>query len=92
MMTGWTEYALAMILFVASHFLPRLGGLRERMIGALGRRAYFSLYGALSLALLAWIIGAAGRAPYVELWPPLPWTRWIPNLAMPVAILFVTCG
>ncbi len=91
-MTGWTEYALALTLFVASHFLPRLGGLRERMIGAIGRRAYFSLYGVLSLGLLAWIIHAAGRAPHVELWPQLPWTRWVPNLAMPVAILLVACG
>ncbi|WP_305970571.1 MULTISPECIES: NnrU family protein [unclassified Mameliella] len=91
-MTGWTEYALALALFVASHFVPRLGGLRETLIGAVGRRAYFSLYGLLSLALLAWMILAAGRAPYVELWPQLPWTRWVPNLAMPLAMVLLTCG
>ncbi|MDX2483726.1 MAG: NnrU family protein [Pseudodonghicola sp.] len=91
-MTGWTNYALAMSFFVASHFLPRIGGLRERLIGAVGRRIYFSAYGMLSLALLAWIIIAAAGAPYVEIWPQIPWTRWLPNLAMPVAVILATCG
>lgn len=86
-MTGSTEYAVALALFVASHFLPRLGGMREKLIGAVGRRTYFSLYGLVSVALLVWVIVAAGRAPYIELWPQLPWTRWVPNLAMPLAAI-----
>jgi len=90
--SGWGEYALAMALFVASHFLPRLGGLRERLMARYGRRAYFTAYGFLSLALLVWVIAAAGRAPYVELWPQFPWMRWLPNLAMPLAAMLVTCG
>lgn len=91
-MTGWINYALAMFFFVASHFLPRIGGLRERLIAAVGRRIYFSAYGVLSLALLAWIIIAAAGAPYVEIWPQMPWARWLPNLVMPVAVLLATCG
>lgn len=91
-MTGWTEYTLALALFAASHFVPRLWGLRDRLIGAVGRRVYFSVYGLVSLALLVWVIAAAGRAPYVELWPQWPWTRWVPNVAMPVALVLVACG
>ena len=91
-MSGWGEYALALAVFVASHFLPRLGGLRERLIDRLGRRSYFTAYGFLSLALLIWVIAAAGRAPYVELWPQYPLMRWLPNLAMPLAAMLVTCG
>ncbi|MBN7786488.1 hypothetical protein JYP51_16290 [Ponticoccus gilvus] len=91
-MTGWTEYTAALALFAASHFIPRLGGLRDRLIGAVGRPVYFSVYGILSLGLLVWLISAAGRAPHVELWPQLPWTRWVPNLAMPIAVLLITCG
>lgn len=91
-MTGWTEYILALAIFIASHFLPRVGGLRDRLIGAVGRRMYFSTYGLLSLALLVWLIVAAGRAPYVELWPQLPWTRWVPNIAMPLACVLIICG
>ncbi|GGF78949.1 Uncharacterized membrane protein [Mameliella alba] len=91
-MSGWTEFALAMTAFVGSHFLPRLWGLREKLIGSLGRRIYFSLYGLLSLAILAWVIGAAGRAPYVELWPQTGWGRWVPNIAMPVALVLTALG
>ncbi|MFC0200613.1 NnrU family protein [Paracoccus rhizosphaerae] len=91
-MTGWTEYTLALLLFVASHFLPRLGRLRERLIAAAGRRIYFGAYGLLSVVLLIWVIMAAGRAPYVEIWPPLPWTRWVPNLAMPLAAVLAAWG
>lgn len=91
-MAGWTEYTLALAIFVASHFLPRVGGLRDRLIGSVGRRVYFSVYGVLSLGLLVWIIAAAGRAPYVELWPQMPWTRWVPNILMPLSILLLCCG
>ncbi|WP_370270237.1 NnrU family protein, partial [Nioella sp.] len=88
-MTGWTEYTLALAIFIASHFLPRIGGLRDGLIAAVGRRVYFSAYGLLSLALLVWVIVAAGRAPYVELWPQVPWTRWVPTIASPIATVLV---
>ncbi len=45
----------------------RIGDLRGRLIVLMGRRAYFSFYGVLSLALLVWVLLAAGRAPFVEL-------------------------
>lgn len=91
-MIDWTEYGFALGIFVASHFLPRVGGLREGLIRAFGRRVYFSAYGLLSLALLVWVIVAAGRAPYVELWPQMPWSRWVPNVLMPLSVVLVTCG
>ncbi|SFE51377.1 NnrU family protein [Roseivivax sediminis] len=91
-MTGWIEYATALSLFAASHFVPRLWGLRERLIGAMGRQTYFSVYGLVSVALLAWLIAAAGRAPYVELWPQPAWARWVPNIAMPVSVMLIAAG
>lgn len=91
-MNDWTEYLLALALFAASHFLPRLGGVRERLIAHVGRPAYFAAYGVVSLVLLIWLVAAAGRAPYVELWPQWPWTRWVPNLVMPLAFVLIACG
>jgi uncharacterized membrane protein len=91
-MTGWTEYTLALVAFTASHFVPRIGDLRGRLIGRVGRRAYFSVYGLLSLALLVWVIVAAGRAPFVEVWPQAPWTRCAPNLLMPLATVLIVNG
>jgi uncharacterized membrane protein len=90
--SGWSEYTLAMALFLGGHFVPRLFGLRARLTQALGPRLYLSLYGLVSVALLIWAIAAAGRAPSVTLWPQLPWMRWVPNIAMPLAILMALCG
>jgi len=91
-MTGWSEYTLALALFTGSHFVPRIADLRGRMIASIGRSTYFALYGALSLVLLIWVVGAAIRAPYLEVWPQQPWSRWVPNLAMPLALMLGCCG
>ncbi|PTE21982.1 NnrU family protein [Cereibacter changlensis JA139] len=91
-MIGWLSFFAALFLFFATHFLPARGGLREALIARLGRRGYFALYGGLSVALLAWLVAAAARAPYVELWPNLPWQRWAPTLVMPVALFLVVAG
>jgi uncharacterized membrane protein len=89
---SWLPFALALGAFAASHYLPAATGLRERLVARFGRRAYFTAYGLVSLVLLAWLIAAAGRAPYVELWPQHPWQRWLPNLAMPLAFVLAACG
>jgi uncharacterized membrane protein len=89
---SWLPFALALAAFAASHYLPAATGWRDGLIARFGRRAYFSAYGLLSLLLLGWIVVAAGQAPYLELWPQLAWTRWLPNLAMPFAFVLAACG
>lgn len=91
-MTGWLEFAAALALFVGTHFLPTRRGLRDRLIGAMGRRAYFSVYGLVSLLVVIWLISAANRAPYVPIWWQHEWHRWVPALAMPVAIFLAVLG
>lgn len=91
-MTGWAGFALALAAFLGTHFVPTRPAIRARLIEALGRRAWFGVYGLISFAVTAWAIWAAGRAPYVELWPQFPWTRWVPNLLMPVAVVLTVCG
>ncbi|MFN4129977.1 MAG: NnrU family protein [Paracoccaceae bacterium] len=89
---GWAEFALALLVFSASHFLPRWGGVRETLIGKIGRRQYFTGYGIVSLVVLFWLIGSAGRAPYVELWAASDWTRKVPGFVMPVALFLAVIG
>jgi uncharacterized membrane protein len=89
---GWLPFVAALAAFAASHYLPAATGWREALIARFGRRAYFSGYGLLSLLLLGWVVVAAGAAPYIELWPQLPWQRWLPNLAMPFAFVLAACG
>ncbi|NEY91415.1 NnrU family protein [Tabrizicola oligotrophica] len=88
----WIELALAMGLFMASHRLPAALGLKGRIVGALGERGYTAVFSILSLALLWWLIAAAGRAPFVPLWDQQGWQRWAVNIAMPAAIVLGTFG
>jgi uncharacterized membrane protein len=89
---GWWPFALAWAAFLVTHLVPARPAIRERLVGAMGRRAWFALYGLVSLVATGWLIAAAGRAPWIELWPQLPWTRWVPNLALPVALALAACG
>ena len=89
---GWLDMAIAFVLFLGSHSLPARPTARRRLVGALGEGGYLALYSVVSLLALAWLIVAAGRAPYVELWPFAPWQLWVPNLAMPLVCLVVTFG
>jgi uncharacterized membrane protein len=87
-----TEFALAFVVFLASHGLPTRPPVRRRLVGALGERTFQLVYSAASLALLAWLISAAQRAPHVALWPPALW-QWHATLAvMPVAFVLIAVG
>jgi uncharacterized membrane protein len=83
------EFALALTVFLAAHALPRTTGLRDRLIGRFGRAPYLAGYSALSIALLAWLISAAWRAPYVPLWHPGAATAAVPLIAMLPACLLI---
>lgn len=91
-MTGWAEFILALAVFLLSHALPVRPPVRPWLIARLGRRGYSAAYSLLSLAVLAWLISAAARAPYVEVFPPLPVLRWVPLLAMPVVSVLAVAG
>ena len=86
-MSGWSELALAFALFLAAHIIPMRPRLKAALIRRFGRGGYIAGFSILSLGLLYWLLMAAGRAPYVEIWPQAAWQRWLANIAMPLAIL-----
>ncbi len=86
-MTGWIEFAAAIAVFFLSHSLPMRPAVRARGVEYLGRGGFGLLYSALSIAALAWMIGAAGRAPFVQLWPRQTWQTLVPLIAMALACL-----
>lgn len=91
-MGGWGEYAAALAVFVLAHVLPTRPRIRNRLTARVGERGYLALYSLVSLGLLYWLILAAGRAPFVQLWPFAPWQLWLPNLVMPPVVLLATSG
>ncbi len=91
-MEGWGEYAAAWAVFLLTHAIPARPALKARLVGALGRVGYGLGYSAVSVAALAWLIGAAGRAPHVELWPWAPWQVHLTQGAMALACLIAALG
>jgi uncharacterized membrane protein len=83
---GWVEFALAYATFFLSHSIPVRPPLRPWLQARLGRSGFTLAYSALSLAVLAWLIGAAGRAPLVVLWD---WARW--QADVPLAAMLPVC-
>ena len=84
------EFSLALTLFLVSHSLPALPGVRPRLVALLGGRIYLALYALVSLLLLAWLVRAALAAPYVGLWPTTPLLALLPiALMLPACVLLV---
>lgn len=69
----WSEFTLAFGLFFLSHAVPVRPPVRPWLEARLGRQGFSLVYSLLSFAVLAWLISAAGRAPYVPLWT---WALW----------------
>ena len=76
-MGGWLNFALSMAVFVGSHAVTARPRLKAPLVALLGRAGFGIAYSVLSLALLTWVIVAAGRAPFVPLWDPAPWQAWL---------------
>lgn len=84
------EFFLALALFLLSHSIPARPAIRGRLTAALGERTYVILYSLLSLGLLAWLISAATRAPYVPVWDLEIGQYYVPVILMlPAFMLFV---
>ena len=69
---GWGEFTAAFAFFLLSHSIPVRPPVRAALVAWLGTTGFTIAYSALSLGALAWLIGAAGRAPVVTLWD---WTQ-----------------
>lgn len=85
---GWFEFVAAYVVFFLSHSLPVRPPLKTWLQARLGSSGFTLAYSALSLAVLAWLIGAAGRAPHVILWNWAPWQVHVPLTVMaPVCLI-----
>jgi len=91
-MNTWSEFSAALTIFLLSHVIPVRPPVRPWLVLHLGLRGYFWVYSLISVFLLVWLIVAAGRAPYLELIPPLEVFRWGPLIVMPLACLLAVLG
>lgn len=92
MASGWGAFAAAFAVFLLSHALPARPSVRRALVARLGERGYLALYSLVSLAVFAWLMVAAGQAPFVPLWDFAPWQLWVPPIAMAGACLLAAFG
>ncbi|PIE16741.1 MAG: NnrU family protein [Rhodobacterales bacterium] len=85
-MADWGSFLAALLAFFLSHQIPVRPAVKTRIVAMIGHRGFGMAYSALSVAILTWVIVAAGRAPYIELWGWEPWMNYVPLLGMFVAI------
>ncbi len=85
MLNGWGEMIAAFTAFFLSHSIPVRPAIKQRIAGRIGPGGFTLAYSALSIAVLGWIIAAAGRAPHIELWPWAPWQNHVTLTAMALA-------
>jgi uncharacterized membrane protein len=84
----WLEFTAAFMAFFLTHSVPLRPAVRPHLQRALGQRGFTLAYSALSLAVLAWLIAAAGRAPFVPMWNWGPWQHFVPLVVMlPVCLI-----
>ncbi|CUH64617.1 putative membrane protein [Thalassovita gelatinovora] len=79
---GWLEFIAVFAVFFLSHNLPTRPEVKTRIVAAIGDWGFTTVYSVLSLAVLYWLLMAAGRAPVVMLWGWAPWQNHVPLIAM----------
>lgn len=77
--------AAGLVLFLGIHLLPTLPGMRDALAGRLGERAYRGLFALLSLAGFVLIVWGKARAPFVPVYDPPAWGRYVAPPLMIIA-------
>ncbi|GHE94308.1 hypothetical protein GCM10016455_13420 [Aliiroseovarius zhejiangensis] len=85
-MIGWGAYFLAFLVFFLTHSIPVRPAVKSRLVSLLGARGFTFAYSLLSIAVLALVIVAAGRAPFVGLWDWEPWQNHVT-----LTVMFLVC-
>lgn len=86
---SWIEFIGAGLVFLITHRVPTIPSVRSKIVGVIGERGFLIAYSALSIVVLTWLIIAAGRAPFIEVWATAAWQYWAPNIAMPVVCILI---
>lgn len=89
-LSQWGEFIAAFVVFFLSHSIPVRPKVKSRIVAKTGALGFALLYSALSISILTWIIIAAGRAPFVELWAWAPWQNHLPLTGMLLACVIIT--
>ena len=80
------------LLFTGGHLALSAGPVRRRVVAATSESAFMGLYSLVALAGLCGMAWAFSDAPYVPVWAPAPWTRLVPLICVPVAMVLLVAS
>ena len=86
------EVLIAMGVFVLSHVAIARSGIKPALSARFGERAYLAAYSLLSLALLAWVVGAVLTAERVLLWSAPAWAHGFALAVSAAAFVLIGLG
>ena len=86
--SDFTSLIAAALAFVLGHVVLSSLAVRKHLEKLFGAKPYPGIYSLLAIGAMYWLVAAYRAAPYIELFRAPPWTRWIPNIVMPVALIF----
>ena len=90
--TSLSPLVLSLFAFVFFHLGLSFHPVRRRLVARLGEKAFQAAYSVLVLVAFCGILYGWTLRPFIAIWTPPAWTRWVPNLVMPIAFVFLTLG
>lgn len=87
-----TELLIATLAFVGGHFAVSSTPLRRTLAARLGEGRYLGLFSLAMGLAMAWMVVSYARAPPLPLWPQTAWSRHLPLVVMPVALILAVGG
>jgi len=79
----------AALFFDGIHFLISGTGLRGKLVGLAGEKAFQAIFSLMSVTGIIWLSRAYGQSEYVQLWGQLPALRLLALIVMLIAFFFV---
>jgi len=83
---------IGIVVFLGIHLVPAFPHVREALIGRLGETGYKAAFALLSIAGFALLVWGFAVAPFVQVWSPPAWTRWVAIVLMLPAFIFLVAA
>ena len=77
-----TLLIIGIVVFLGVHLLPAISDLRARLVETLGENGYKALFSLLSIIGFVLIVWGFAGAPFIQIWTPPHWTRYVAMVLM----------
>ena len=87
-----TLLILGIVVFLGIHLLPAFPQVRGELAGRVGENGYKILFSVLSVAGFVLLVWGFAQAPFIQVWSPPSWTRWVAIVLMLPAFIFLVAA